>query len=545
MITRHTLAVEGRRVHYRRSGDGPAVVLLHGSPDSSAALNRLITSLANTHCVIALDTPGNGYSHPLFGEPDSQAYAQALKKTVDALGLTRFGLYGAHTGAGIAMDFALAHPNRVTALALDGYAIWTNDERADLLEHYLPEFRPDADGAYLAFLWTRLIDQTRFFPWYRRDGAHRLGMPPPPPTLHHRRALDWLAAGDHYRAPYRSAFKRRGEIGPDRVEVPTLIGCAPPDPLSEHLKRLERCSAQVTVGDWADKASAETAVAQFFAEHPGDPAAQAPERAQISGLQEGFAGPHRLFWRGELNGTGRPLVLLHDAGGSHRLFEPALQHIAERRPVIALDLPGHGFSADGGQPPDSLAAWSRAIAEALDDLSLGRPAIAGFHFGGQLATTLQPYRAGLIGALVYEPAEARAHQDRYCPVITPDADGLYLIAAWRRLRRQALIYPWYGDGDAAVLTHPGSLDADMLHRRLLDLLVADHAAVAASRLQHGRDVSRVLTTAGPIDAFWLDWDPLAADTRREALRRTANVGAEHALPAMPSDWSACLSGWAL
>jgi pimeloyl-ACP methyl ester carboxylesterase len=66
--------------------------------------------------------------------------------------------------------------------------------------------------------------------------------------------------------------------------------------------------------------------------------------------------------------TGTPLLMLHDAPGSslgvHRLAE----RLAERRPVLAPDLPGCGDSdaPDWPRPDESLAPYADALAEELD-----------------------------------------------------------------------------------------------------------------------------------------------------------------------------------
>ena len=46
-----------RRVHYRRAGAGPPLVMLHASPGSSYVLRPLIELMARSRTVIAIDTP--------------------------------------------------------------------------------------------------------------------------------------------------------------------------------------------------------------------------------------------------------------------------------------------------------------------------------------------------------------------------------------------------------------------------------------------------------------------------------------------------------
>ena len=85
-ITRHHLDVGGRRVHYRRTGQGPPVMMLHESPRSSVALLALMAYGPRDVTMLAFDTPGNGLSEPLaLAKPDAGDYGDALAATLDAL----------------------------------------------------------------------------------------------------------------------------------------------------------------------------------------------------------------------------------------------------------------------------------------------------------------------------------------------------------------------------------------------------------------------------------------------------------------------------
>src|SRR5256885_12168822 len=54
----------------------------------------------------------------------------------------------------------------------------------------------------------------------------------------------------------------------------------------------------------------------------------------------------------ESHGSGRPLILLHGGLGSGEMFGPVLPVLAERHQVIAVDLQGHGRTADIDRPID-------------------------------------------------------------------------------------------------------------------------------------------------------------------------------------------------
>jgi hypothetical protein len=150
------------------------------------------------------------------------------------------------------MHAALQAPERIAALALDGYPVWNEAERADLVSRYCVVFPPVWDGSHLAQTWARLEEQLRFFPWNTpRLDAH-MHLPPTPIAIRLRRLRDWLTAWDCYPAPYLAAFRARGEEGPDRVAVPTLIGAMGRDPLAAHFDRMPTLAATVQCVNWGD-----------------------------------------------------------------------------------------------------------------------------------------------------------------------------------------------------------------------------------------------------------------------------------------------------
>ena len=122
-IKRHYAYAGERRIHYRRAGSGPPIVLLHASPGSSWGLESLMLKLADTHTVVALDSPGYGESAELaVDQPMIGDYADAMPATLDALGLDQVDLFGSHTGAAIAMETAVRYPERVRRVGVGWFA---------------------------------------------------------------------------------------------------------------------------------------------------------------------------------------------------------------------------------------------------------------------------------------------------------------------------------------------------------------------------------------------------------------------------------------
>ena len=86
----------------------------------------------------------------------------------------------------------------------------------------------------------------------------------------------------------------------------------------------------------------------------------------------------------EIHGKGRPLILLHGGLGSGEMFEPILPMLAERHQVIAVDLQGHGRTADIDRPID-IKLMAGDIAALIDHLHLDKPDVVGYSLGGGVA----------------------------------------------------------------------------------------------------------------------------------------------------------------
>lgn len=86
----------------------------------------------------------------------------------------------------------------------------------------------------------------------------------------------------------------------------------------------------------------------------------------------------------DTHGTGRPLVLLHGGLGSGEMFGPVLPALAEHHKVIAVDLQGHGRTADIDRPIDA-RLMAGDIAALIDHLDLDKPDLVGYSLGGGVA----------------------------------------------------------------------------------------------------------------------------------------------------------------
>jgi len=116
----------------------------------------------------------------------------------------------------------------------------------------------------------------------------------------------------------------------------------------------------------------------------------------------------------EIHGAGAPLILLHGGLGAISMFGPNLPALAEGRQVIAVDLQGHGRTADIDRPlsPELMAD---DIAALIKHLKLERPDLMGFSLGGGVALLTAIKHPELVGRLVVVSTPIR--RDAFYPDI--------------------------------------------------------------------------------------------------------------------------------
>jgi pimeloyl-ACP methyl ester carboxylesterase len=105
----------------------------------------------------------------------------------------------------------------------------------------------------------------------------------------------------------------------------------------------------------------------------------------------------RLYY--EIHGSGRPLILLHGGLGSIEMFGPNLPALAAGRRVVAVDLQGHGRTADIDRPIRT-ESMADDIAALIEHLGLDRPDLLGYSLGGGVAILTAIRRPELVGRLV-------------------------------------------------------------------------------------------------------------------------------------------------
>jgi pimeloyl-ACP methyl ester carboxylesterase len=112
-------ATGGVRLHYKREGNGPPVLLIHGNASSLHHFTKVAEKLSPSFDVIRLDLPGFGLTGPR-GDRDYriEAYAKSVTEFMSTIGVSRCAVVGTSLGGNVAWNVALLSPERVAGLVL-------------------------------------------------------------------------------------------------------------------------------------------------------------------------------------------------------------------------------------------------------------------------------------------------------------------------------------------------------------------------------------------------------------------------------------------
>ncbi len=451
-------------VHYRAAGQGPLVLALHESPRSSLSMLPVIEALAGRYRVIAPDTPGYGLSDPLPGEaPTLDDFLDVIGGLLDALGVGRAALYGAHTGAALATAFALREPGRVTALVLDGLSAFTDEEIESFRLHYLAPYEPHWDGRHVMGLWSRCRDLFTWFPWHDRTTTRRLTGDPGDIGPAHRSALGLLQAG----ADYTKAYIRAASFRPNTVmadlKPPTRVIARPGDLIADHLERLtpgpqwEIAALGEGVDEWREAIL--TGLDRGDQPDAAQPLPSADKGSAFVGLGEGWL---HLRLAGPADGPVRLLIPGLPSDTAALIAPQARLHPDDR--LVVISPPGCGWSDPLAADGAGLSATVEALAVAVAQLGLTPSSAAGEGAGAVLADLLLRRIGSAVTVEHMDPpgwlsGAAPLPDAPLLQAISPAWDGCHLTSAWFQLRDLQLYDVPPGAG--AVARRQGSETPDV------------------------------------------------------------------------------------
>jgi len=208
---------------------------------------------------------------------------------------------------------------------------------------------------------------------------------------------------------------------------------------------------------------------------------------------------------------GAPIILLHGLVASADSFRTLGDQLPEDRRVVALDLPGGGYSERPIEGDVSFRGIAELVAEAMTALGMEQPVILGHSYGGAIALELAVWRPELLDAMILiAPAHPFSQREdplvrfylsrpgRWFAYLLPRVPKWLVLATFRRMpgdRRNAgyeQIEPYM-----QTLRHPGTI-AYVL--RMLKTWKSD--------MERLRKALEERTTEVPALLLWGELDPV-------------------------------------
>ncbi len=109
-------SVNGVELYYEVHGDGPPLIMLHGGVDPSEMLGAPLTEMARANKVVALHYQGHGLSKDSDRPWSYEAFADDVAALMEHLGISKASVMGYSSGALVALQVAIRHPQLVYKL---------------------------------------------------------------------------------------------------------------------------------------------------------------------------------------------------------------------------------------------------------------------------------------------------------------------------------------------------------------------------------------------------------------------------------------------
>jgi pimeloyl-ACP methyl ester carboxylesterase len=166
-------------------------------------------------------------------------YTPLMLEMMDALNLDRVDVYGTHTGAGLAVELAIAAPERVRSLVLEGVPLFDDDPTlvASVLEEYFVDLAPDRHGSHLVRAWNMVRDSALWWPWFRQRPDSERTTELLKEEVVQDRTEDLLGSLPYYWVAYRAAWTWRSTERLPLVRQDALVGSTPTDSLNRTTSR--------------------------------------------------------------------------------------------------------------------------------------------------------------------------------------------------------------------------------------------------------------------------------------------------------------------
>lgn len=225
------------QVHLRKAGDParPTICFFHQTASSGVMFEKVMERLCDRYHCLSFDTPGFGQSYQPDDIPDLKYLADRMLEAISDLGIDRFHICGHHTGGCVALEMAVAHPDRVRSLTLIGPVLANEQERAEYRKIFVEPFTVEASGVFLKTAWDYLS---------MIGAAANV-------ELHRREMVDHLIAHRTMPMAFEGVWQQDVEALYRAVDVPLHVSCSKDDvlwPLFERAVELRPDAKSSIVG---------------------------------------------------------------------------------------------------------------------------------------------------------------------------------------------------------------------------------------------------------------------------------------------------------
>jgi pimeloyl-ACP methyl ester carboxylesterase len=207
--------VNGVELYYEVHGDGAPLIMLHGGVSPSEMFGAPLAEMAKSHKVVALHARGHGLSKDSSRPWSHEVFADDVAALMGHLGIKKASVMGYSSGALVALQTAIRHPQLVDKLIVISTAFRSDGLYPEVLEAFaqMPSAAPmiaaDVSKSPLASLYPSVNWETMF----RQTGELA------------NRSYDWSASVADIKAPTLLMFADADMMRPEHVaEFYKLLG---------------------------------------------------------------------------------------------------------------------------------------------------------------------------------------------------------------------------------------------------------------------------------------------------------------------------------
>lgn len=208
-------SVNGVELYYEVHGDGPPLIMLHGGVTPSEMFGAPLVEMARTHKVVALHARGHGLSKDGSQPWSYEIFADDVAALMGHLGIEKASVMGYSSGALVALQTAIRHPQLVDRLIVISTAFRSDGLYPEVLAAFaeMPSAAPmiaaEVSKTPLAELYPSVNWETMF----RKTGELA------------NRGFDWSASVAGIKAPTLLIFADADMMRPEHiVEFYQLLG---------------------------------------------------------------------------------------------------------------------------------------------------------------------------------------------------------------------------------------------------------------------------------------------------------------------------------